>query len=160
VGIDRVVGLSPATRPKALVHLVRLEPNLRNSDYSVARYGMWRKLSQRVRKQGIEFQTPITLNDTRYLYEITRSLVSLCRLSLTVSDKWQIRDAVRIYHDLRLFLLGRREVTQSTLVKQYFKVIAVNLRFAKSTLRVAGHRVSNPPVLNREPDNTVTGPYP
>lgn len=143
VEIDRAVRRSPTARPSVLVHKVRLEPTVRDHGYTVARYGLWRKLSPRGRS-GIEFQTPITLNDSRYLYEITRSLTDLTRLSLSVERKWEITNAVRMYHDLRLYFLSQGGVFKSMLVKQYLKVIAVNLRLAKTTLRVAGHRISNP----------------
>lgn len=144
--LNRAVEQSPTARRRDLVHEVKLEPELRNSDYTVARYGLWRKLSSRAGKSGMKFLTPITLTDSRYLYETTRALNSVRRLSLLITTKWQYLDAIRYYHELRLYLEGRGEVASSACVRQCLKVIAVNLRFAKSKLRLAGHGISNPPV--------------
>lgn len=139
VELDRAVRLSPTASATDLVHKVKLEPLLRNVDYTVVRYGLWRKLSLKASKRGIEFLTPITLTDSRYLYEITRSLNDLCIQSMNIESFRDLSSTTRHFHSLRTFFKRRPEVISSDCVAQSLKVIALNLRLAKSTLRVAGH---------------------
>jgi len=124
-----------------LVHKVRLEPNIRNFDYTVARYGLWRKLSKKTSKRGVELLSPLTLTATRYLYQITKAVNDLRILSMSVKTLKETANAVRQFHSLRTFFESRRECSSSDCVAQGLKVIAMNLRFAKVTQRVQDMRV-------------------
>jgi hypothetical protein len=129
-------------------HVVRLEPLLLNHSYCVPRWKKWTKLEACAKRTGIAFQTPISKTDAKFLYENSVLLNSALRLSLRARLKDEIRDAVSAFHATRHHFERNVMVNRGSVVNALLRFIAINLRFAKTKLRLAGTSVLNRPTLS------------